>query len=66
VIANQFHDTEIIHEAFEQVRTNFREMLRLFGGGRADLSLMDENDQLNCGIEISAKPPGKQLQASRC
>jgi len=45
------------------VRQNFREMFtELFGGGRADLSLMDENDPLNCGIEISAKPPGKQLQ----
>jgi chromosome segregation protein len=50
-------------ETFAQVRTNFREMFsELFGGGRADLSLMDENDPLNCGIEISAKPPGKQQQ----
>src|SRR5262249_16415420 len=47
-----------------QVRANFREMFaELFDGGRADLSLQDENDPLNCGIEISAKPPGKQLQS---
>ncbi len=51
-------------QTFAQVRTNFREMFaELFGGGKADLSLMDENDPLNCGIEISAKPPGKQLQS---
>src|SRR6185436_6104333 len=51
-------------ETFAQVRTNFREMFsEMFGGGRADLSLMDENDPLNCGIEITAKPPGKQLQS---
>jgi len=51
-------------ETFAQVRTNFREMFsELFGGGRADLSLIDENDPLNCGIEIVAKPPGKQLQS---
>jgi chromosome segregation protein len=54
---------KLFAETFEQVRVNFREMFaELFGGGRADLSLMDENDPLNCGIEISAKPPGKQLQ----
>jgi chromosome segregation protein len=51
-------------ETFAQVRMNFREMFaELFGGGRADLSLLDESDPLNCGIEISAKPPGKQLQS---
>jgi chromosome segregation protein len=54
---------KLFAETFSQVRSNFREMFtELFGGGRADLSLMDENDPLNCGIEISAKPPGKQLQ----
>jgi chromosome segregation protein len=55
---------KLFAETFAQVQTNFREMFaELFGGGRADLSLMDENDPLNCGIEISAKPPGKQLQS---
>jgi len=55
---------KLFAETFTQVRANFREMFaELFGGGRADLSLLDENDPLNCGIEISAKPPGKQLQS---
>jgi chromosome segregation protein len=55
---------KLFADTFAQVQTNFREMFaELFGGGRADLSLMDENDPLNCGIEISAKPPGKQLQS---
>jgi chromosome segregation protein len=54
---------KLFAETFVQVRQNFREMFtELFGGGRADLSLQDENDPLNCGIEISARPPGKQLQ----
>jgi chromosome segregation protein len=55
---------KLFAETFTQVRGNFREIFaELFGGGRADLSLLDENDPLNCGIEISAKPPGKQLQS---
>ncbi|PYJ70576.1 MAG: chromosome segregation protein SMC [Verrucomicrobia bacterium] len=55
---------KLFGETFAQVRMNFREMFgELFGGGRADLSLLDESDPLNCGIQISAKPPGKQLQS---
>jgi chromosome segregation protein len=55
---------QLFAETFAQVRVNFREMFaEMFGGGRADLSLMDESDPLNCGIEITAKPPGKQLQS---
>src|SRR5207237_8145143 len=55
---------KLFSETFAQVRINFREMFEeLFGGGRADLALLDENDPLNCGIEISAKPPGKQLKS---
>ena len=55
---------KLFADTFALVRTNFREMFgEMFGGGRADLSLVDENDPLNCGIEITAKPPGKQLQS---
>jgi len=55
---------KLFAETFAQVRINFREMFaELFEGGRADLSLQDESDPLNCGIEISARPPGKQLQS---
>jgi chromosome segregation protein len=55
---------KLFAETFAQVRVNFREMFaELFGGGRADLSLLDESDPLNCGIEISAKPLGKRLQS---
>ncbi|MDQ3119067.1 MAG: chromosome segregation protein SMC [Verrucomicrobiota bacterium] len=54
---------KLFAETFAQVRINFREMFaELFGGGRADLALVDESDPLNCGIDIVAKPPGKQLQ----
>jgi chromosome segregation protein len=65
VIARINQTTEkLFAETFAQVRINFREMFaELFGGGRADLMLLDENDALNCGIDIIAKPPGKQLQS---
>ncbi len=65
VIARINRTTEkLFAETFAQVRINFREMFaELFGGGRADLALLDENDALNSGIDIIAKPPGKQLQS---
>ena len=46
---------------FDEVRMNFRELFRkLFGGGKADVILEDEDgDILECGIEIIAQPPGK-------
>lgn len=49
--------------SFEQIRDNFRAMFRkLFGGGRADIVLEDLENPLECGIEIVAQPPGKDLQ----
>jgi chromosome segregation protein len=52
-------------ETFAQVRVNFQTMFKeLFGEkGQADLTLLDENDPLESGIEVIAKPPGKKLQS---
>src|SRR6266404_727313 len=54
---------EMFRETFEKIRDNFRAMFtEVFGGGKADLVLTDENDLLESGIDIVARPPGKQLQ----
>jgi chromosome segregation protein len=51
-------------EAFERIRENFRELFRkLFAGGKADIILEDPENILDCGIEIVARPPGKELQS---
>jgi chromosome segregation protein len=56
--------TTLFAETFGKIRDNFRETFReLFGGGKADLALMNAEDPLESGIEITAKPPGKQLQS---
>jgi chromosome segregation protein len=55
---------ELFADTFARIRENFQIMFaELFGGGRANLMLIDENDPLESGIEIIAKPPGKQLQS---
>jgi chromosome segregation protein len=50
-------------EAFSAIQLNFQQTFgTLFGGGRAGLTLLDENDPLESGIDIVASPPGKRLQ----
>jgi chromosome segregation protein len=54
---------QMFTETFEKIRENFRAMFtEVFGGGKADLVLVDEGDVLESGIDIVARPPGKQLQ----
>lgn len=48
---------------FNKINENFCEVFKqLFGGGHAQLVLSDEENILESGIEIIAKPPGKKLQ----
>ena len=52
----------IFREQFTQIDQRFRETFQdLFGGGKAALVLEDENDVLNCGIDIRVQPPGKAV-----
>ena len=51
-------------EAFTAINLNFQATFStLFGGGRAGITLLDENDPLESGIDIVASPPGKRLQS---
>ena len=59
--------TKIMKEQFEKqfkvINKNFGEVFsELFGGGKAELKLTDEENILECGIDIEAQPPGKKLQ----
>ena len=53
---------ENFRKTFEQVRENFKGLYKtLFNGGEAELTLTDENNLLESGIDVFAQPPGKKL-----
>ena len=55
---------EQFDEKFKIINKNFEEVFKeLFGGGKAELKLEDEENILECGIEIKVEPPGKKLQS---
>lgn len=55
---------KIFKEVFEKIRLNFQKNFKiLFVGGEADLQFTDTEDILEAGIEIIAKPPGKQMRS---
>lgn len=55
---------ERFREAFDFINARFSEVFReTFGGGSAHLSLDDPKDLLECGIEITAQPPGKTAKS---
>lgn len=52
-----------LREAFQALKEKFSEVFAaMFGGGKAELVLTDENNILETGIDIIAQPPGKRLQ----
>ena len=54
---------EQFKKQFYIINQNFGEVFKeLFGGGKAELILTDEENILECGIEIQVQPPGKKLQ----
>lgn len=55
---------QLFVESFAAIRTNFQDLFRkLFGGGQADVMLENEDDVLESGIEVVARPPGKELRS---
>lgn len=54
---------ELFIDTFQKIQVEFKNFFRLlFGGGQAELILIDEQDVLESGIEIIVRPPGKKLQ----
>ncbi|MCD8481354.1 MAG: hypothetical protein LR015_00960 [Verrucomicrobia bacterium] len=62
---NEINNTsqQLFAQTFAQIRKNFKYTFEtLFGGGTADLNLLDSEDVLESGIEIIAQPPGTRLK----
>ena len=54
---------KVFKQKFALIQKYFNEVfVELFGGGKAELSLEDENNVLECGIDIKVQPTGKKLQ----
>ncbi len=54
---------ELFFDTYEKIKKNFHAMFRrLFGGGRAELRLLDDDAVLESGIDILVQPPGKKLE----
>ena len=52
---------DLFRETFDAVNERFQQLFpRLFGGGHAELKMTDPSDLLTTGVEIEARPPGKQ------
>jgi chromosome segregation protein len=55
---------EKFRQTFDEIRVNFQSIFRkLFGGGKADMMLDNDEDILEAGIEIIARPPGKETRS---
>jgi chromosome segregation protein len=55
---------QLFQDTFDQIRKNFRFTFeKLFGGGEADLQLVQAEDVLDSGVDIVARPPGTKLRS---
>jgi chromosome segregation protein len=55
---------ERFRHAFEEINRNFGQLfVELFGGGRGEMTMIDDDDVLESGIDLVAQPPGKRLQS---
>lgn len=65
-LINQLNKTsrEKFEVTFQEIRENFQIIFRkLFGGGKADIILEETDDILEAGVEIIARPPGKETRS---
>ncbi len=59
----QKESAALFQKTYSEIKKNFNDVFRrMFGGGRAELKLLDPDNILESGIEIYAQPPGKKLE----